>query len=101
VQGIVEANEFGLKVAKSYRKNIVYTPDKFDEINIYREAEKAGRKIIVIGGSKAQFGRKDVTRLLKLLQRVKEHLNREVFPLALALIGFFSKSRRRFKGQSN
>ncbi|HEX9654662.1 MAG TPA: hypothetical protein VGA99_13215 [bacterium] len=75
---------FGLEVDRLYRKNLVYSPNKFDEINIYGEARKNAHEIYVIGESKAQFGPKDVTRFIRLLERVKAHLGERIFPLALA-----------------
>ncbi len=75
---------FGIEVEKLYRKNIVYTLDRFDEINIYGEARRNGQELVVIGECKAQFGPRDVKKFLKLIERVKKHLQAEVFPLVLA-----------------
>jgi hypothetical protein len=75
---------FGLVVDRLYRKNLVYTANRFDEINIYGEARVNGDKVYVIGESKAQFGPKDVTRFKRLLERVKAHLGEHIFPIALA-----------------
>ncbi|WP_456443805.1 hypothetical protein [Caldithrix abyssi] len=77
-------DEFAVKVPRLIRRNIVYPSGKFDEINIYGEGYKNGGEIVVIGESKAQFGLKDVKHFLKLLERVKKHLNKPIFPLALA-----------------
>ncbi len=76
--------KFGIKVEKLYRKNLVYPSGKFDEINIFGEGLKGRHKIYVIGESKSQFGLKDVKQFLKLLQRAKEFLQADIFPLALA-----------------
>ena len=76
--------EFGLEVNRLYRRNLVYTPQKYDEINIYGEARRNGRKVYVIGESKAQFGVRDVLRFTQLLRRVQTHLGEEIFPVALA-----------------
>ncbi len=76
--------KFGIKVEKLYRKNLVYPSGKFDEINIFGEGLKGRHKIYVIGESKSQFGLKDVKQFLKLLERVKNHLQADIFPLALA-----------------
>ncbi len=76
--------DFGLQVKRLYRKNIVYSPSRFDEINIYGEARKNGKKIYVVGESKAQFGARDVSRFSRLIERVRSHLGEEVFPLTLA-----------------
>lgn len=76
--------KFGIHVDKLYRRNLVYESGKFDEINIYGEGKKNNHKVYIIGESKAQFGLKDVKQFLKLLERVKKHLQGDVFPLALA-----------------
>jgi len=76
--------EFDLEIDRLYRKNLVYSPSKFDEINIYGEARQNGKKVYVIGESKAQFGVRDVDRFTRLLERVKAHLGAQVFPVALA-----------------
>ncbi len=76
--------EFNIRVPRLIRKNLVYPDGKFDEINIYGEGGQNGKEIIVIGESKAQFGLKDVKQFLRLLERVKKYLNKEVLPLALA-----------------
>ncbi len=76
--------QFGIEVSQLYRRNIVYSSTRFDEINIYGEGAENGRKIIVIGESKAQFGPRDVDKFLKLLKRVREFLNADLFPLAIA-----------------
>lgn len=81
---IILKERFNLDVEKLYRKNIVYSIDHFDEINIYGEARRKGKKLFVIGECKSQFGPKDVDRYLKLIDRVKHHLQAEVFPLALS-----------------
>lgn len=81
---IILKERFNLEVEKLYRKNIVYSIDHFDEINIYGEARRKGKKLFVIGECKSQFGPKDVDRYLKLIDRVKHHLQAEVFPLALS-----------------
>ncbi len=81
---IILKRKFNLEVEKLYRKNIVYSIDHFDEINIYGEARRKGKKLFVIGECKSQFGPKDVDRYLKLIDRVKHHLQAEVFPLALS-----------------
>ncbi|MCD6374596.1 MAG: hypothetical protein J7L94_03665 [Caldisericaceae bacterium] len=76
--------EFNIKVPQLIRKNLIYPDGKFEEINIYGEGRQNGDEIIVIGESKAQFGLKDVKRFLKRLDRIQKHLNKKIFPLALA-----------------
>ncbi|WP_456409011.1 hypothetical protein, partial [Caldithrix abyssi] len=91
-------DEFAIKVPRLIRRNIVYPSGKFDEINIYGEGRKNGDEIIVIGESKAQFGLKDVKQFLKLLARVKKHLDKPIFPLALAY-QFHPRAEEELKNQ--
>jgi hypothetical protein len=76
--------DFNIDVNKLYRKNIVYSTNKFDEINIYGEGIIDGEKIYIIGECKAQFGPNDVSKYLNLLKRVEKHLVHKVTPLTVA-----------------
>ncbi|NOX38788.1 MAG: hypothetical protein GXO78_14755 [Calditrichaeota bacterium] len=76
--------EYRISVDRLYRKNLVYSPKKYDEINIYGEGQRNGNRVFVIGECKAQFGVRDVNRFLKLLERLKSRLEGEIFPITLA-----------------
>ena len=76
--------QFGIQVSKLYRKNLVYTSDEFEEINIYGEGTKDNHRIYVIGQSKSRFHPNDVKQFLKFLERVKRHLQANIFPLVVA-----------------
>ncbi len=56
--------DFGVDVEKTYRKNIVYSSNKFDEINIYGKAERDGKPVYIIGECKARFGPKNLEKYL-------------------------------------
>ncbi len=73
--------EKGIHIRVIDRRFIVYPNGKDDEINIYAEGIQDGEKIFIIGESKAQMGKKDVSRFEKLLARVSKHLSSEVWPL--------------------
>ena len=76
--------ELNIDVDRLYRKNIVYSADKFDEINIYGEGVIDGEKIYIIGECKAQFGPKDINKYLNLLKRIEKHLAHKVIPMTVA-----------------
>ncbi len=76
--------EYQISVDRLYRKNLVYSSKKYDEINIYGEGQRNGTRVFVIGECKAQFGVRDVNRFLKLLERLKTRLAGEIFPITLA-----------------
>ena len=76
--------DFGVDVERLFRKNIVYSRDRFDEINIYGEVMGDGEKVYVVGECKAQFGPNDVKKYVMLLERVGEHLGGQIISLVLA-----------------
>ncbi|MEE4359211.1 MAG: hypothetical protein V2I97_22265 [Desulfococcaceae bacterium] len=78
--GILQ-KEKGIHIRVIDRRFIVYPNGRDDEINIYAEGIQDGEKIFIIGESKAQMGKKDVSRFEKLLARVSKHLSSEVWPL--------------------
>ncbi len=55
------------------RKNIRYSTGRFDEVNIYMEAVKDGRQILIVGECKAQPGKKDIKQFDALLSRLQKH----------------------------
>ncbi len=70
--------EYGVKVEVLDRRNILYPDGRFDEVNIYIEGRKNGKKVYLIGECKARPGRREISRFSKMLKRVKEHLGAEV-----------------------
>jgi hypothetical protein len=75
--------DFGLEVDRLYRRFLIYPDGKDDEVNIYGEGKRDGQKVYVIGEAKAQLGRRDVDRFLRMLKRVQIFLSAELIPLLL------------------
>ncbi len=73
--------EKGIDIRVMDRRYIVYPDGKDDEINIYGEGLQNGREVYVIGESKSQLGKKDVSKFQKLVRRVSDHLKSEVCPV--------------------
>jgi len=71
--------EFGITAKDIRRKNIVYPNGQFDELNIYIEGDREGKKIYLIGECKAQLGKKDIKRFHDLLERIKSYLGGETY----------------------
>jgi hypothetical protein len=71
-------NQYNYKVNVVDRRNIIYPDGKFDEINLYIEAEKDSKPVLIIGECKAKPGKKDIKKFLKLKERVAKYLNKEV-----------------------
>ncbi|KJR41478.1 hypothetical protein MCHI_002628 [Candidatus Magnetoovum chiemensis] len=76
--------DFHIKVDKLYRKNIVYGKHKFDEVNIYGEAQKDGKTVYIVGECKARFGVKNLEKYIKMTERVKACLGSDIIPIILA-----------------
>ncbi len=62
------------------RKNIIYSNGKYDEINLYTEAKKDGKDVLVIGECKSQPGKKDINKFISMLSRLESFSNKEVYP---------------------
>ena len=61
------------------RKYMVYPDGRSDELNIYAEGRKHGKKAFVIGECKAQPGKRDADKFKKIIERVKNVVDGEVF----------------------
>lgn len=61
------------------RYQIDYGDGKFDELNLYTECLKDGKRCLVIGECKAQVGKKDVDRFIKTVDRVSKFTGMDVF----------------------
>ena len=71
-------NRYGFETKVVDRRNIIYQNGKFDEINIYIEANDSTENFLVIGECKAKPGKKDIDKFLKLKDRVAKFSNKEV-----------------------
>ena len=66
-------NRYGADIDVVERKHIKYQDGKHDEINLYLEGGIKGKKIYIIGESKAQPGKKDLDRFNLMLGRLKDY----------------------------
>jgi hypothetical protein len=72
---------FGINPEKVVlRKNIGYPDGKYDEVNLYIEGKSDGKDLLVIGECKAQPGKKDIDRFMKMVSRLKTHFGKEIYP---------------------
>lgn len=72
---------FGVNPEKIFlRKNIIYPDGKYDEANLYIEGKSDGKDLLVIGECKAQPGKKDIDRFMKMVSRLKNYFGKEVYP---------------------
>ncbi len=70
--------QYGVVAKTVERKFIEYKDGTYDEINLYIEAEADGKKIYIIGESKAQPGKKDFDRFDTMLKRFKNNFNTDL-----------------------
>ena len=70
--------QYGIIANSVERRFIEYPDGRYDEVNIFVEGIKDGRKIYVIGESKAQPSKKDFDRFDSMLKRLSKHLNSEL-----------------------
>ncbi|MHB1665572.1 MAG: hypothetical protein ACYCT7_10010 [bacterium] len=86
--------QYGVVAKTVERKFIEYKDGTYDEINLYIEGETNGKKIYIIGESKAQPGKKDFDRFDTMLKRFKNNFNTE---LKAFVIGYqFSPEVERY-----
>jgi len=71
-------SRFGMDIGLVDRRNIFYTDGNYDEINLYCEGAKAGKRIFIIGEAKAQPGKKDFDAFSKKLDRLKTLLKGDI-----------------------
>ncbi|MGD2088371.1 MAG: hypothetical protein PVH61_19490 [Candidatus Aminicenantes bacterium] len=76
---------YGIDADRVERKNIIYPDGKYDELNIYVEGTKKGKKAFVIGECKSQPGKKDVDKFHQMIERVQSVLQGEIF---LFMVGY-------------
>jgi hypothetical protein len=76
---------YGIDANRVERKNIVYPNGKYDELNIYVEGTKKGKKAFVIGECKSQPSKKDVDKFHQMIERVQTVLEGEIF---LFMVGY-------------
>ena len=72
-------SEFGVEVEIVERRNIVYPDGRYDEVNVYIEGKKDGRKVYVIGECKSRPSKKEVKELMSVRERLSKFLNADVY----------------------
>jgi predicted nuclease with TOPRIM domain len=76
---------YGINADRVERKNIVYPNGNHDELNIYVEGTKQGKKAFVIGECKSQPSKKDADKFHQMIERVQTVLVGEIF---LFMVGY-------------
>ena len=71
-------HQYGIKISRAERKFIPYPDGKTDEVNLYMEGEKKGKRVYLIGEAKAQPGKKDIDQFAARLERLRGYFKAEV-----------------------
>lgn len=85
-------NQFSKKVFNidmksiTLRKFVEYSDGREDELNIFIEGSKDGKRVYLIGECKAQPGKKDIDRFVKTVERYKKHTGSTVFSFIVGYI---------------
>ena len=72
-------NQYGAKSQEIERKYIQYENGNYDEVNIYVKAVKNNKNVYIIGECKAQPGKRDIDRFAKMLDRLRDHFQSDVY----------------------
>ncbi len=73
--------KFNIKNSKTeLRKYIKHNDGKYDEVNIYTEGYKGENLVIAVSECKAQPGKKDIDKFMKMIERLKKTLNKNIIP---------------------
>ncbi len=72
-------SEFGVEAEIVERRNIVYPDGRYDEVNIYIEGMRDGKKVYVIGECKSRPSKKEVKDLMSVRDRLSKFLNADVY----------------------
>ncbi len=77
--------DYAIELERVDRRNYTYPDGRYDEINIYGEGKKGGKKHLVVAECKAQPGKKDADRFIEMVERLKSHAKFTIHPI---LIGY-------------
>ncbi len=77
--------DYAIELERVDRRNYTYPDGRYDEINIYAEGKKGGKKHLIVAECKAQPGKKDADRFIEMVARLKTHAKSTIYPI---LIGY-------------
>jgi len=71
----------GVEIEGDLERTFIEYDGREDEVNIYGKGRLNGRKVYIIGESKAQVGRGDVEGFVKMVKRLGKHLKEHILPI--------------------
>ncbi|MEN3038972.1 MAG: hypothetical protein ABDI07_07475 [Candidatus Kryptonium sp.] len=79
-------HEYGVEAEIVDRRNVVYPDGRYDEVNIYIEGKKNGEKVYIIGECKSRPSKKEIEKLAKKMERLRNYLNADVYAF---VVGYY------------
>ncbi len=78
---VVLKEDFGVEIEGDLERTFIEYDGREDEVNIYGRGKLDGKRVYIIGESKAQIGRGDVESFVKMVKRLGRHLKEQIIPL--------------------
>ena len=75
--------DFGVQTISLKRDFIEIAPKKYEEINIFGEAQKNGKRVWIIGDCKTQLKKKDIDEFLEFVQKIDKFIKGEKILLSV------------------
>jgi uncharacterized phage infection (PIP) family protein YhgE len=86
--------DYAIQLERVDRRNYTYPDGRYDEINIFAEGMKSGKKHVIVAECKAQPSKKDADRFIEMVERLKGQLKSTIHTI---LIGYvFSPEVERY-----
>ncbi len=74
--------DFGIEVVGRLSRGFIETaPGRYMEVNIWGEARKDGRNLVIFGEARSQLKKRDVTDFHKKVNHLKNIVNKDIFPI--------------------
>ncbi|MEW6215862.1 MAG: hypothetical protein AB1478_11790 [Nitrospirota bacterium] len=73
--------DFGVEIEGDLERTFIEYDGGEDEVNIYGKGKLNGRRVHIIGESKAQIGKGDVEGFVKMVKRLGRHLKENILPI--------------------
>ncbi|MFQ3574009.1 MAG: hypothetical protein SNJ53_05190, partial [Thermodesulfovibrionales bacterium] len=67
----------------SLRRHLIYDDGKYDELNIFVKGKIGGKPALLLGECKAQPGKRDIDRFMKVIERVAKYYDLQVYPFII------------------
>ena len=77
--------DYAIQLERVDRRNYTYPDGRYDEINIFAEGTKNGKKHVIVAECKAQPSKKDADRFIEMVERLKGQLKSTIHTI---LIGY-------------